>query len=179
MLSSPVCEPIVSEVVPTPRIVTYDTEFIEDGTTIDLISIAAVDDQGLEFYAISTEFDADKANDWVKENVLPKLPPRSDPRWMSRAEIKANLYWFLVGYGPVELWAYFGAYDHVAMAQLWGPMIDLRSPIPMFTHELMQLWEDAGQPPMPPQGTDQHDALADAHWNMDLYRECRVVSSRV
>lgn len=156
-----------------PRIVTYDTEFIEDGSTIDLISIAAVDDQGLEFYAISTEFDPSKAGDWVQENVLPQLPPRTDPRWMSRKEIRATLYWYLVGYGPVELWAYYGAYDHVCLAQLWGRMVDLRAPIPMYTHELMQLWQDAGCPPKPPQSTNQHDALVDARWNMELYTLCK------
>ena len=35
----------------------YDTEFIEDGTTIDLVSIGIVDEAGREFYAVSTEFD--------------------------------------------------------------------------------------------------------------------------
>ena len=32
----------------------YDTEFIEDGTTIDLVSIGVVDETGREFYAVST-----------------------------------------------------------------------------------------------------------------------------
>ena len=35
----------------------YDTEFIEDGTTIDLVSIGVVDETGREFYAVSTQFD--------------------------------------------------------------------------------------------------------------------------
>lgn len=70
-----------------------DTEFAEDGRTIDLISITIVAEDGREFYAVSTEFDAEKCNPWVKENVLPKLPPRNESRvrrdcghgcWMSR-----------------------------------------------------------------------------------------------
>ena len=36
----------------------YDCEFIEDGTTIDLVSIGVVGEDGREFYAVSTEFDA-------------------------------------------------------------------------------------------------------------------------
>ena len=36
----------------------YDTEFIENGRTIELISIGVVAEDGREFYAISTEFDA-------------------------------------------------------------------------------------------------------------------------
>ena len=35
----------------------YDCEFIEDGRTVDLVSIGVVDEHGREFYAVSTEFD--------------------------------------------------------------------------------------------------------------------------
>ena len=47
-----------------------DTEFIEDGKTIDLISIGIVAEDGREYYAQSVEFDHRKASEWVKENVL-------------------------------------------------------------------------------------------------------------
>ncbi len=58
----------------------YDTEFIEDGTTIDLVSIGIVGEDGREFYAVSTEFDPDRAGKWVRANVLPKLPrPATGP----------------------------------------------------------------------------------------------------
>ena len=40
----------------------YDTEFIEDGSTIELVSIGIVAEDGREFYAVSTEFDASNAN---------------------------------------------------------------------------------------------------------------------
>jgi hypothetical protein len=151
----------------------YDTEFNENGSTIDLISIGAVDDQGREFYAVSTEFNPMAANAWVRENVLDKLPPRSNRAWMSRLDIRTRFYRWLTEPGEeIELWAYYGAYDHVAYAQLWGQMIDLPKPLPMFTRELMQLWEQAGSPDKPPQPTDQHDALADARWNRNLYNTC-------
>ena len=39
----------------------YDCEFIEDGTTIDLVSIGVVGEDGREFYAVSTEFDPERA----------------------------------------------------------------------------------------------------------------------
>ena len=52
-----------------------DTEFHDDGRIIDLISIALVAEDGKNFYyAVSTEFDQERCNDWVKANVLPKLP---------------------------------------------------------------------------------------------------------
>ena len=63
----------------------------------------------------------------------------------------------------------------VALAQLFGRMINLPPGIPMFTHELMQLWQDAGRPDKPEQ-KDAHTALADARWNRELYRTCRSAS---
>ena len=53
----------------------YDTEFIEDGRTIELISIGVVAEDGREYYAVSTEFDPERAGSWVRAHVLPKLPP--------------------------------------------------------------------------------------------------------
>lgn len=50
---------------------------------------------------------------------------------------------------PIELWAWVGAYDHVALCQLWGPMTSLPPQIPRFTRELRQVWEDLGSPRMP------------------------------
>src|SRR5215469_2395062 len=161
------------------RIVCYDTEFIEDGTTIDLVSIGAVDNCGNEFYRVSTEFNPEKANMFVQENVFPQLPPPGDGRYKPRRWIACNWLDFMtLTDEPVELWAYYGAYDHVALAQLYGTMIRMPRIIPMYTHELMQLWEDAGQPTMPVHGSDHHDALADARWGMNLYEACREVISR-
>lgn len=47
-----------------------DTEFIEDGKTIDLISIGLVCEDGREYYAINKECDFSKADNWVVDNVL-------------------------------------------------------------------------------------------------------------
>ena len=149
----------------------YDTEFIEDGTTIDLVSIGVVDERGREFYAVSTEFDPGKAGPWVRENVLDKLPSPADPAWCDRATIRDRLLEFLRrDRERVELWAWFAAYDHVALAQLWGDMPALPRELPRFTRELRQRWEDVGKPALPPPPTDAHDALADARHNLARWR---------
>ncbi|MCU1690450.1 MAG: uncharacterized protein JWN20_2378 [Jatrophihabitantaceae bacterium] len=145
----------------------YDTEFIEDGQRIDLVSIGVIDETGREFYAVSSEFDASRAINWVKRNVLDKLPSPSDKAWRTREQIRTDLLAFLTGPGEqIELWAWMAGYDHVALAQLWGDMRALPRVIPRFTHELRQKWEDAGSPPVPPQPPDQHNALADARHNL-------------
>ncbi|SHF40433.1 polyadenylate-specific 3'-exoribonuclease AS [Streptoalloteichus hindustanus] len=149
----------------------YDCEFIEDGRTIDLVSIGVVDEEGREFYAVSTEFDPDRAGPWVRQHVLPKLPPPSDPTWRGRSRIRDELFEFLTAHGgEVELWAWFAAYDHVALAQLWGAMPALPQPIPRFTRDLRQRWEDTGKPKLPPAPLDAHDALADARHNLARWR---------
>ena len=51
-----------------------DTEFDENGSTINLISIALVAEDGRELYLVSSEFSVNAFNDWVKANVLPLLP---------------------------------------------------------------------------------------------------------
>jgi hypothetical protein len=151
----------------------YDTEFIDDGKTIDLISLGAVDNRGREFYAVSTEFNVAMANDFVKVNVLPLLPPRSDPAWKTRREIRdAYLAWLTAPGDDIQQWAYFGAYDHIAVCQLWGPMIAMPEKLPWYTNELMQLWNLAGRPTKPPKPGNQHDALADAHWNRQFHDVC-------
>ncbi|HJQ48595.1 MAG TPA: polyadenylate-specific 3'-exoribonuclease AS [Amycolatopsis sp.] len=149
----------------------YDTEFIEDGVTIDLVSIGVVDERGREFYAVSTDFDPAKAGHWVRENVLPKLPSPADPAWRSRKQIREDLLEFLgKPPGGIELWAWYAAYDHVALAQLWGPMPELPRQLPRFTRDLRQRWEDAGKPKLPAPPTDAHDALADARHNLERWR---------
>ncbi|AVZ39148.1 MULTISPECIES: polyadenylate-specific 3'-exoribonuclease AS [unclassified Dietzia] len=142
----------------------YDCEFIEDGTTIDLVSVGVVAEDGREFYAVSTEFDPAKAGPWVRRNVLPKLPNPSSAAWRSRAAIRDELYDFVTApaSGPVELWAWIGAYDHVAVCQLWGDMTELPAAMPRLTRDVRQLWELAGQPELPVHPGGAHDALGDA-----------------
>ena len=87
-----------------------DTEFIEDGKTIDLISIGIVSEIGKEFYEISREFDESKASPWVVENVIAKLGDK--PR-ISREEIKNKILAFIGNDLKPEFWGYFADYAWV------------------------------------------------------------------
>ncbi len=149
----------------------YDCEFIEDGITVELVSIGMAAEDGREFYAVSTEFNPDRAGKWVRANVLPKLPGPSSQRWRSRAQIRDELLAFLTADGTKpQLWAWIAAYDHVALCQLWGAMPALPRALPRFTRELRQHWEDAGSTPLPAAPDDAHDALADARHNLARFR---------
>lgn len=153
----------------------YDTEFIEDGHTIDLVSIGVVDIDHPErfYYAVSTEFNIPRllGRPWLAENVAPYLPwwapgvlDASSPLVKSRAQIRDELADFLLGRGEIELWANYGAFDHVVLCWLWGRMADHPDGLPMFTNDLQQRIRHAGVDPdrLPVQDGGLHDALADA-----------------
>jgi hypothetical protein len=160
----------------------YDTEFLEDGSTIALISIGLVADDGREYYAVNRDMPIRRIrkNPWLMENVVPSLPKAHGPwifdmpkRWLfnyadacvkPRAQIAAEVGAFILAAPDPQLWADWGAYDHVVLCQLWGRMIDLPEGIPMWTHDLRQELERSGRekqvPSMP--GTRSHNALDDA-----------------
>jgi hypothetical protein len=149
-----------------------DTEFIEpvEPGEIDLISIALVDKNGREYYAISNEFDPSKANEFVKENVLPKLDDSST--WKSRAVIKQELLDFVVGDGEgIEFWGEYSAYDWVVFCRIFGSMVDLPPGYPYYCNDLIQWMKQLGlgQIPVPIESTEVHNALFDARWNKKAY----------
>lgn len=136
----------------------FDTEFIEDGKTIDLMSIGVVANDGRWFYAECEECDLSRASPWVVENVLPHLTGFKTPR----AEIAQSLVRFM-GEKP-EIWAYYADYDWVALCQLFGTMMQLPEGWPMYCRDVKQLCDGLGNPPLPKQESQEHNALADALW---------------
>lgn len=212
----------------------YDTEFIDNGTTIDLVSIGIVaapawatePSRGVPigsvarqhartYYAVNAEFDLDelKARDWLVRNVLPHLPltgrehldaylqyvPDDPPPPSALAEVALSLAatevkpkyvianevrdFILAPLAEaadgeridIELWADYGAYDHVALAQLWGAMVNLPPGIPMYTNDLQQYRRTVGSliytPDIDPDA--EHNALADAWYALDLFEGLR------
>jgi 3' exoribonuclease, RNase T-like len=141
----------------------YDTEFLDNGTIIDFISIGIVDEDGFEYYAVNADadWDAINAHPWLPDNVVAQLPPKDE--WKSKAQIRDEVKAFLlVGTRP-ELWAWFAAYDHVVLSQLFGRMLDLPKGIPMYTHDLRAYLDYIPKTKIPAQPSGQHDALQDAH----------------
>jgi hypothetical protein len=164
-----------------------DTEFIEDGKTIELISIGMVSSEGHEYYAINRDCHFERADEWVRTNVLAKLPwpwPMATqhdfrgsampvlrehldtPPWSPLSAIKPELLAFIRQHPPpYEFWAYFADYDWVVFCQLFGRMIDLPDGFPMFCCDLKQEMKRQGirREELPPIA-NEHDALSDARW---------------
>lgn len=150
----------------------FDTEFIEDGKTIDLLSIGVVREDGATYYAEPAEAARSRAGDWVMCNVLPHLggPVRS------RAEIAQQLVEFA---GPApEWWAYFADYDWVALCQLYGTMMDLPDGWPMYCRDVKQLADGYGVSDLHAlvqQDTQEHHALEDARWVTRVWHALRAL----
>jgi hypothetical protein len=168
-----------------------DFEFIEDGKTIDPISVGIVAEDGREYYAVFREFDrvAFFKSPWLVKNVAPSLPltklddrlPMSyanydelytNKNWKHRDEIRLDILEFVnpSEYGKPEFWGYYADYDWVTLCQLYGKMIDLPYGWPMYCNDLKQLAVSLGNPKFPkPEG--EHNALNDARWNMSVYQQ--------
>ena len=161
----------------------FDTEFSEGFDKlmfrpkrhfIDLISIGIVDEDGREYYAVSNDFRESQCNDWVKENVLTKLPERyfngsnaaEANLWKSNKKIKADIIKFICPYAkaseyagagsidrgleeylranPPEFYSWYGSYDWVLFCSLFGTMQDLPNGFPMYCHDLKQTFDEKG-----------------------------------
>lgn len=173
-----------------------DCEFIENGITIDLLSIALVCEDGRELYRQNSEAQFLKASDWVWRNVFPHLlhfnmkGERScnrrqgtlethfshacgaqDCPWRSKSEIRDDIKDFIniAKDGKPEIWGYYSAYDWVAFCQLFGAMIDLPKGYPMFCRDIIQETKRLGNPQLPKLENGEHSALLDARWNKQVF----------
>lgn len=176
-----------------------DTEFIEDGKTIDLISIGIVSEDGRKLYLQNAECDFSKASDWVWRNVFPHLI-HFDMRgrracvssvetydsglgrrtfttcakpcpWATRREIRDSVLDFcsVEKHGGPEFWGYFADYDWVVFCQLFGTMMDLPEGFPMYCRDLKQWADQIGDIRIPKPEVEIHHALADAEWVKKAY----------
>src|SRR6476469_7191403 len=169
---------------------TYDFEFKEDGKTIDPISMGMVNmDTGAELYLVFNDFDTHKVaqDKWLMDNVMSSIEHVThtsqnflgepvtmdlmvtDPKAVDKATGAIMVLEFVHGYSNIEWWNWYGAYDHVALCQLFGRMIDLPKGLPMYSNDIKQLHKLARWAAMPKQPEGLHNALEDARFNVVRY----------
>lgn len=173
----------------------YDTEFHEDGRTIDLLSFGMVCDTSTEeFYHVNLDANWVAAfnNDWIRTNVMNSIPhaiypmpsgidvelTEGYPVAITRQSMAMELVNYVESNLPAnhvpEFWAYYGDYDHVAMAQMYGRMLDLPAFFPMYTMDIKQLaiMKGVSGEPINSEGSEliQHNALGDARHNREMFR---------
>jgi hypothetical protein len=185
----------------------FDTEFWERGADypIILISIGMVREDGKELYLVNRDAPYDEIADmspWLLKNVLSQLPGEFEEYTVSQGqpirrwaidESQINLvmchdciankvlkFCTPAPWDTTQLWAWYGAYDHVVLAQLFGTMSSMpHHVLPMWTNDLRQevrrYEEVIGKPlALPEQPAGAHNALEDARW---LRERARVVKN--
>lgn len=169
----------------------YDVEFVERGPQLPIqpISFGFVAENGQELYVINEESLTNVIrHPWLSVNVAPSLPIQMDQRmdsgfitqWdpnheeyqhvLSLDYLVQEVHKFLTSFDQgIELWAYYGHYDHVVLCQLFGSMAELPPGIPMWSHELQQVIESDPNVILPSQPQVTHHALHDARWNFEAF----------
>lgn len=163
-----------------------DTEFMEDGKTIELLSIAiCAQGSKREIYAENIQANLSRANPWVKENVIPQLWSQQKDKQLANewtrdggkgglldlGSIRREIIQFCdpAVYGPPEFWGYYCDYDWVVFCQLFGKMIDLPEGYPMLCMDLKQSQIEKGCKMLLEQPDEEHHALVDARWIRDCH----------
>lgn len=209
-----------------------DTEFIEGFHKpflggkrhhIDLISIGIHSEDGRSLHLISSEYNYNDADDWVKEKVIKPLyidTVHGEHRnhlsvsnfhkeyGATSKYISTKVAMFMNCYEDslfwrappgIEVYGYYADYDWVLFCSLFGRMIDLPKGFPMYCKDLKQSLDEwvngltnsdffshyhkekqltfeeklklvkEGNVKYPKQ-TNEHNALADAKWNYELYK---------
>lgn len=153
-----------------------DTEFIEGFHKpwlgkrrhyIDLISIGIVREDGGSYHAISSEYDYNSADQWVRENVIAPLYQQfvhgdarnrlavhnfhkvlGAPLSVIKEQVldyfgcwRDGLFW-RAPLIPPEIYGYYADYDWVLFCSLFGRMIDLPKGFPMYCRDLKQMMDE-------------------------------------
>lgn len=145
----------------------FDTEFVDTGSELILISLGIVSEKGKTKYWESDEFDplAPSTSDWLTKNVVPSLHRKT----VSRKEIRQGILDFVGDDASPEFWAYFAAYDWVLFCQLFGRMLDLPRVWPMFCRDIQIVRMQLGGLKLPQHSGTVHNALDDALWTQQAY----------
>lgn len=142
-----------------------DTEFIEYPCSIELISIGIIAEDGRSYYAVSSEYNVDKANQWVKDNVIAKLGTHYA---RPIEQIKKDILEF-IGTDKPEFWGYYADYDWVVFCWIFGTMMELPKGFPMYCRDIKQLCDSLGNPRLPEMTGEEHNALEDAKHHKRFY----------
>ena len=177
----------------------YDWEFEEHGKTIIPISLGMVSEDNRELYLINKEYmmsyayqegyhwrgEPSMLTDWLCKNVIDKIPQNDvDTYGVNYDDWGPIVLNFIsdknryLNREDIELWGHFVSYDHVALAQIFGPMVNLPKPIPMWSHDDMQIRNGQHSPLRDPAIYPEHHALHDAKFQKYQY-ECWTSSATI
>lgn len=148
-----------------------DTEFIHDPPVLQLVSLGIVAEDGREYYAVSNEWEATRADSFVMEEVVPRLG-LAPSEWLPLTVIRDEVATFTASAPRVEFWALNGAFDWFQLVNLFGKLDAVPDNWPRSCWDLKQ-WEwhlgglgrEARRVLANQSGELAHNALVDARQN--------------
>lgn len=169
-----------------------DTEFMEDGSTIELISIGVVAEDGRTFYAQNRNAVHAHATLWVQEHVLLYLDHRDcrqigkqgsigrmnphcrtiDCPWLYHDQIGDAIRGWMAetsDFSPTFI-GYYCAYDWVVLCQLFGTMMALPKGWPRYCIDLRYALDSRGYTGITQPDEMIHHSLSDAQWIMETWK---------
>lgn len=153
-------------------------EFIEDGRRVFPVSVGLVAEDGRELYRQFSDAPFERANEWVRANVLTKLTGLHGNRirkpWGDKGSIAEEIRSFCAPADDdptaLSFVGYYCDYDWVVMCQLFGTMMQLPEGWPMFAWDLRQMLDERGLQHISQPDDMPHQALSDAQWIMATYK---------
>jgi len=168
-----------------------DTEFSklpwEEGCY--LISLALISENGKGYTACLEDIDLSNVSDFVKQNVIPYLPPQQDRK--SRKEISSSIERIIGKDEEPIVWAIFPQKSFLTRVGLSGELVDeYYEKYCDFDFQLFrELWEEENYPKnfptecknltdllvqlpkdrLPP-NIKAHDCLSDALWALEVWK---------
>jgi len=164
-----------------------DAEFNDViGKGLELISIGIVNEKGKGFYAECTSFKKENCNDFVMQNVLPKLKyttydmkdsiirfgDQKHDAVVSDSLLKIGqaIKEYVGNDQQVEFWGYYSAYDWVLFCWLFGGLCNLPDNFPQYCIELQQCLDYYGKTiPSALLDRNNHNALEDAEFHKNIH----------
>lgn len=128
---------------------------------IDLISIGIVSEDNRGLYFLSSEYNYNDADEWVKENVILKAYQHAvngdnRNRYSSNTfhksygipvkDICKEVLRFIGDDKDIFFYGYYSDYDWVLFCSMFGRMIDLPQGFPMYCRDLKQMFDDKISP---------------------------------
>lgn len=125
----------------------------------------------IKWYGLTNKQIADGVEAFVKGRQFcdGRLMGEQDWDWVSKVGKRKEIE-------DIEFYGYYADYDWVVFCWLFGRMIDLPKNFPMYCKDLKQMMDDKGLDKEwkrlhCPDPEGEHNALIDAKWNLDLYKQ--------
>ena len=174
-----------------------DCEFVEDGKTIDPISIGIVAEDSRTLYLGNINCKFELSSEWVKNNVLVPMGFQKLPNGgLLKPMYMPLTFWKIPEEIAREVAEFMGAEEYYKSAghrltgfrlksdepkpEVWSDYgsydwVALSQGFPMYINDIQQECNRLGNPDLPEQTLGNHNALEDAKWVKEVHGYLRQI----